>query len=107
MPLDTSQLQDYLFCTNTGCKQFCPTRHPEIDRWYQFHAKNCRPKPSQVRTGGQPETYIPWLPTHIKMSNEILEGYRCAISDVELLALMGGSNGSSGSSGPQGPEGYR
>ena len=87
MPLNPNvPLQSYLYCTT--CKQYCPSRHSRISEWWDWHAKNCKPRKTEQNKNSA-EPYAPWAVQHVKQSDEILEGYLCAISPTEMLALMG------------------
>ena len=85
MMLRREQLKTFLYCTT--CRQYCPTAHPRIQEWFDYHEKNCRPKTQGQRTS-QSEPYAAWAQVHIQMSDAELDGYTCAVSPTELLAIL-------------------
>jgi hypothetical protein len=88
MPLNPNvPLKANLYCVS--CSQYCPSIHPRISEWWDWHAKNCKPKKT-TQNASTAEPYAPWAIQHIKQSDETLPGFACAISPTELLALLGG-----------------
>lgn len=68
----------FLYCTR--CCVFAPSAHPRIEEWVVFHtAQGC---------GGR-RVYSDM--SHMKMSNDMLEGYRMenGLSPLGLLAFQG------------------
>ena len=102
-------IKKFLYCS---CGQFCPTKHPRIDEWFSWHSKNCRPRPrsgppKRAGEGREPppnsEMYYPWVQTHIQMSDQVLDGYDCVLSDQELRQYTGAGPGSNSGGSRQGP----
>ena len=82
------QLKEYLYCT--VCQQFFPARHKHCRLWLALHVHPPRYCGDSYYPRDHPDFVAQCFQAHIKMSDEILEGYFCVLSDLELLACQGG-----------------
>tara|TARA_Y100000310_G_scaffold19913_1_gene19432 strand:+ start:458 stop:829 length:372 start_codon:yes stop_codon:yes gene_type:complete len=91
-PWDESELLEYIYCMK--CREYYPVRDSGWRRWALRHIHQTD------RDARRDSYYPPFHPEvrrqalekvcqHFNMSDEMLDGFTCELSPVELLALEG------------------
>ena len=95
IPWEREELHTFVYCLI--CHHYFPLDHPGWRQWMCHHAHLWSP---EMRGAGRGDSYLPvedpeysrqmWLKIggHFRSSDEMLEGFSCDVTDMELLSLQ-------------------